>query len=441
MSDKIAAIIMAAGKGTRMKSSLSKVMHKVAGKPMVNHMIDICENAGVRKIIAIVADGMDDVKQAVVPHSTAIQEQQLGTGDAVKAARNALKDFDGYVLILNGDAPLFNPETLKGLVDAAKNNGMAILGFDAYDPHGYGRLITEGDYVTQIIEQKDCDDRQVELSLCNAGAYCVHAKHLFPFLDEITNDNAQGEYYITDLVAIAARHDVRCAYTIADEEETLGVNSRVQLAQVEYVMQDRLRTRAMDAGVTMIDPQSVYLSMDTQFGTDVVIEPNVFIGAGVSVGHNTVIHAFSHIEGATIGENAEVGPYARIRPKSKIGDGAIVGNFIEVNRSELQAGAKSKHVSYLGDVVVGSKSNIGAGTIVANYDGFDKHKSVFGKDVFIGSNSTIIAPMNIADGAIVAAGSVITEDIDRDSLAIARTRQMNIEGWARVYKDRKSKGK
>ena len=436
MIQKTAAIILAAGKGTRMKSSMPKVMHKIAGKSMIHHVIDACPHDS--DITVVIGPDMPEVAQAVAPHKTVIQQSQNGTGDAARTAREILSGFDGYIFILNGDLPFVQTRTLQNLYESAQKTGLAILGFEAADPTGYGRLVTNGDTVTEIIEEKDCNDTQRAIKLGNAGAYCVRGDKLFQWLEQLSDDNAQGEYYLTDIVSIAANEGVKCAYSLADEAEVMGVNSRAQLAEAEAVMQSHLRESVMAGGVTMVDPTTVYLSMDTQFGQDVVIEPNVVFGAGVRVGSNTHIHAFTHIEQAEIGDNAKVGPFARIRPKSKIGNHAEVGNFIEINRSEFKDGAKSKHLSYIGDAVIGEKSNIGAGTVFANYDGFNKHQCNVGQGVFVGSNSTIVAPVNIGDAAIIAAGSTITKDVKAEALAVERGEQKVIEGKATAYRKKKS---
>mgnify|MGYP006084399873 CR=1 FL=1 len=433
MNQNTAAIILAAGKGTRMKSNLPKVLHKIAGKPMVNHVIDACVGADITVVIGADMPEMIDV---VAPHKTVIQAKQLGTGDAVKAARETLENFDGYVFILNGDGPLIQSQTLESLYEAAQKTGLAVLGCDFQDASGYGRFIIENNFVSEIVEEKDCTDDQREITMANAGIYCVHGKKLFGWLDQLSNSNSQGEYYLTDIISIASNQGVQCAYALAGETEVMGVNSREQLAEAEFILQCELRYNAMQSGVTMIDPDSVFLSVDTQFGMDVIIEPNVFIGAGVRVGNNTCIHAFSHIEGSDIGSNSEIGPFARIRPKSKIGNNVTVGNFIEVNRSEFKDGSKSKHLSYIGDAIIGEKTNIGAGTVFANYDGFNKHISETGEGVFVGSNSTIVSPVNIGAGAMIAAGSTITKDIQADALAVAREKEFVRDGWARDYREK-----
>lgn len=439
MNQNKAAIILAAGMGTRMKSTIPKVMHKVAGRPMVNHVISACENASIDNITIIVGPDMDNLITAVSPHKTVTQYDRNGTGDAAKIARKNLDGFNGSIFILNGDGPFITDETLNRLEIASQKTGLAVLGCEFENPYGYGRFITDGDYVSAIVEEKDCTDEQRKIHLANTGVYCVSGQYLFNWLDKVTNDNAQGEYYLTDIVGIAAQEGVQCAYTTAQEYEVMGINDRIQLADAENIMQSQLRYQAMENGVTMIDPETVYLSVDTQFGRDVIIEPNVVIGGGVKIGDNTHIHAFSHIEGASIGDKASVGPFARIRPKSKIGNHVTVGNFIEVNRSEFKDGSKSKHLSYVGDAIIGEKTNIGAGTVFANYDGFNKHVSTTGEGVFVGSNSTIVSPVNIGHGAMVAAGSTVTQDIDVDALAVGRSKERVLPGWAKKYREKNKK--
>ncbi len=422
-----------------MKSRLTKVLHKIAGKPIITYVTDTCQNAGIDDITVVIAPDGEQVAQIVSPLKTAIQQQALGTGHAVLSAEPFYKDFDGFIFILNGDTPFVQPETLHHLYETAQKTGMAVLGFEPENPTGYGRLKTENNSIQAIIEDKDCTVEEREIGLCNAGVYCIEASKLFSILNKISNNNAQGEYYLTDSVALAAQQNIKCCVVIADEVETIGINSRAQLADAEAIMQHKLRQKAFENGVTMIDPLSVTLSHDTQIAADVTLEPNIFIGENVSIGMGTIIHAFSHLEGVRIGENVSIGPFARLRPQSKIGDYAAVGNFCEVNRSELKAGAKSKHMSYLGDATIGEKTNIGAGTVIANYDGFDKNQTIISEQVFVGSNSTLIAPLKVDKGAIIAAGSVITEDVDANAMAVARSRQTTLDGWAKDYRDKKKK--
>lgn len=435
----LAIIILAAGKGSRMKSSLPKVMHKIAGRPMLGWLIERCEQLNPEKLIVVTAPNMDEVVDAVSPHQVVFQTEQKGTGDAVKPALEHLKDFKGRVLILLGDEPFLNLDVLQDMV---AYDGIAAMAITVQDPKGLGRMITADDgFLKAIVEDKDCNDEQRKIKLCNAGNYCIPSDKLEGWINRIGNDNTQGEYILTDLPEIAAQDGVKTKMFNVDVKISWGINNRTQLAAHEQLAQERLRQKAMDNGVTMIDPTSVTLSWDTEFGQDVVIEPNVYIGPWTSIEDHVTIHAFSYIEGAIIEGGAEVGPYARIRPKSVIGQGASIGNFIEVNRSHIKAGAKAKHVSYLGDATIGEKSNVGAGTIIANYDGFFKHESKVGKNVFIGSNSTIISPVEIGDGAIIAAGSNVNKNIHENAMAIGRSRQENHPGWATQYRNVKQEQK
>ena len=434
-------IILAAGKGTRMKSDKPKVMAQLAGQPLISHVVKTCEALAPKTIVTVIADGMDDVIKTVSPHPTAVQKQQLGTGDAAKSALPALKDAKGHVLVLLGDVPMVSKETLEAMVDAAKNTGLSVLGMEADNPAGYGRMVTEDNYVTAIVEERDCTPEQKQITLVNAGCFCVAADKLGKYLNALKSDNAQKEYYLTDIVTLAAADGVKCEYVEGPEHELRGINSRSQLAEAEGELQNYLRAKAMFEGVTLIDPMTVYLSMDTKIGRDVIVEPSVFFGPGVTIGNNVTIHAFSHLEGVTVEDAAAIGPFARIRPHSHIGAKAAVGNFVEVNRSTLKAGAKSKHVSYLGDATIGEKANIGAGTVIANYDGFNKQETNVGSGVFIGSNSTLVAPLNVGDGAYVGAGSTITTDVPADALAVARSRSVVRDGWADSYRAKNKKEK
>ncbi len=435
----IAVIILAAGKGSRMKSSKPKVMHEIAGLPILKWLIGRVESLNPQKIIVVTAPDMDDVVKAAAPHSCVIQKQQLGTGDAVKPAMDALKDFDGKVLVLLGDEPFVDIDILQEMLDADSPSVMAI---EPPSNKGLGRVVTDKDFnLVEIIEEKDCDDDQKKITLSNAGNFCFNAKDLTQWLGALGNDNAQGEYYLTDIPKVAAKDGVKTKVIKAKTSMVWGINTRSELADHEIFAQMLLRERAMKNGVTMIDPDSVTLAFDTDFDEDVLVEPNVFIGKGVTIGRGVKIHAFSYVEGCEIEQGAEIGPFARIRPKSHIGEKASIGNFIEVNRSIVEAGAKAKHVSYLGDAIIGEKSNIGAGTIIANYDGFFKHTSNIGKNVFIGSNSTIISPVNVGDNAIVAAGSNVNKDIPGNAMAIGRSRQENHLGWASEYRKMKQEAK
>lgn len=444
--DDLAVVILAGGNSTRMKSKTPKVLHKVAGLPLIGWLLQTVESLNPDRIVIITAPHSDAViAAAVAPHKTVVQANANGTGDAVKTALPALKDFDGKVLILLGDMPLLTAESVADLIGVCDGDeesvGLSVLGAQASDPAGYGRLVTNEDgTLAAIVEDKDCTEEQRAIDLVNTGAFCVRGDKLAEWLGRIKNDNAQGEYYVTDLPAIAAADEFKTVVSLLeDEEEALGVNDRIDLSQIEYLMQIRLRAQAMEGGVTLIDPQTVYFSYDTDIAPDVTVEPGVFFGPGVRIEEGAHIHAYSHIEGAQIGAGASVGPYARVRPKSVIENGASVGNFIEVNRSTLKAGSKAKHLGYLGDAVVGEKCNVGAGTVVANYDGYEKHKTKFGSGSFIGSNSTIVAPVEIGKGAIVAAGSTITIRVPDDALAIARVEGDVRPGWALARRKKKEK--
>ncbi len=437
--DPLAVVILAAGKGTRMKSGKAKVMHEIAGRPMIGWLIEIAESLNPEKIIVVTAPGMDDVAAAAAPHQVAIQQTQKGTGDAVKPAIPLLKGFDGKVLILLGDEPFLDKNKLEEMINW---NGLSVMAVRPLSPKGLGRMIVHDDgTLDHIVEEKDATEEQKEIRLCNAGNFCVPSSHLSKWLDQLQSNNSQGEYYLTDIPKIAEKDGYLTYVVESDVQWVWGINTRSELAEHERMAQVMLRDKAMAGGVTFTDPNTVYLSHDTSFGKDVVIEPNVYFGPGVKVADNVTIHAFSHLEGVTIDKGASIGPFARIRPHSHIGEDVTIGNFIEVNRSKVGKGAKSKHVSYLGDVTIGEKSNIGAGTVIANYDGFNKQDTYIGAGVFIGSNSTVIAPVKIDDGAIVAAGSVVTHHVPKDSLIVARAHQMIKEGWAVLYRNRKKKNK
>lgn len=428
----LAVIILAAGKGTRMKSDLPKVMHPIAGRPMINWLIEKAESLNPSKIIVVTAPDMDDLAKAVHPHHTVIQKQQKGTGDAVKPALALLKGFKGKVLILLGDEPFLEKRALNKMIE---QDGLAVMAVSPPSNKGLGRMVVHDDGTLEsIIEEKDCSPSQKKIALCNAGNFCIPAKHLEGWLKKLRTNNAQNEYYLTDIPKIAAKDGFQTYVVETKAENVWGINTRAELAIHERIAQQKLRQKIMDGGATLIDPESVTLSSDVKIGQDVVIEPNVFIGSKVKIGKGATIHAFSHIEGAEIENGAEVGPFARIRPKSTIKQDAVVGNFIEVNRSTVGKGAKSKHMSYLGDADIGAGANIGAGTVIANYDGFNKHQTKIGKDAFIGTNSTIIAPVTIGEGALIAAGSTIHKNAPKNALAIGRARQENYAGWASEYR-------
>ncbi len=428
---ELAVIILAAGRGKRMKSTLPKVLHPLAGRALVHWLLATVQKLKPVRIIVVTAPDMDDVREAVAPHICVVQKKALGTGDAVKAALPALKGFKGDVLILLGDMPLITLPTLKNLVKARHHDqetGLAVLGAYYNPTPDFGRLVENADgTLAKIVEHKDATVEQRKINLCNTGAFCVDGAHLAGWLGKLTNANAQKEFYITDLPAIAGRAGYKTQIAVTEDlDEVQGVNSRVDLAMMEYIVQSAMRLNALEAGVTMPDPASVYFSYDTEVGQDVVIEPNVFIGPGVIIEDNVTIRAFSHLEGARLKPGATIGPFARLRPGAELGENVHIGNFVEVKNARLGKGVKAGHLAYIGDAVLGEGVNYSCGAITANYDGVNKHKTVIGKNVMVGSNVNLIAPVTIGDGAYLAAGSTITEDVPKDKLAIARARQSNL---------------
>jgi bifunctional UDP-N-acetylglucosamine pyrophosphorylase/glucosamine-1-phosphate N-acetyltransferase len=435
---EIAAIVLAAGKGTRMKSALPKVLHRIAGRSMVGHVLDNLAALKVAKTAVVIAPGMDAVAKEVAPHAVAIQQEQLGTAHAAAVARNAVGRIDGTVLVLFGDSPFVTAETIGRMV--ARREGpdrptVVVLGMRPKDPGGYGRLITDAQgNLGAIVEHRDADEKQRAIGLCNSGVMAIDGAVLWELIDAIGNKNVKQEYYLTDIVGVARARGFSAVVVEAPADELIGINSRAELAAAEALCQERLRARAFDNGVTMADPTSVFLCADTKLGRDVTIGPNVVFGPGVTVADTVEIRAFCHIEGAVIESGAVLGPFARLRPGSKIGRDAHVGNFVETKNATLGKGAKANHLTYLGDAEVGAKSNIGAGTITCNYDGFLKEKTTIGDNVFIGSNAALVAPVTIGEGAMVAAGSVITRDVEPGAMAIARGTQMDKPGWAAKFR-------
>ncbi len=432
------AILLAAGKGTRMKSRLPKVMHRIAGRTMVGHVLDRLAPLGLSRVVVVVAPGMDDVTAEVAPGPTAIQADQLGTGHAVGCAKAALTGFKGDVLVVYGDTPFVSTETLHRLLERrrqADNPAIVVLGMRPADPSGYGRLVQGADGgLDRIVEHKDATEAERAIGLCNSGVMAFDSTVLWSLIDKLDNKNAKGEFYLTDCIAHARGAERRCAIVEAPAEELLGVNSRAELAGAEALFQEAMRRKAMEEGATLTDPGSVFFAADTRIGQDVVIGPNVQFGPGVEIADEVEIRAFSHIEGARIERGATIGPFARIRPGSIVGAGARVGNFVELKKTELGAGAKAPHLTYLGDAKVGPKANIGAGTITCNYDGFNKTQTIIGAGAFIGSDTSLVAPVTVGDGAIIAAGSVITRDVPADALAIARGAQVEKPGWAKNFR-------
>ncbi|WP_151955338.1 bifunctional UDP-N-acetylglucosamine diphosphorylase/glucosamine-1-phosphate N-acetyltransferase GlmU [Sphingomonas sp. EC-HK361] len=436
----IAAIILAAGKGTRMKSDLHKVLHPIAGRAMLLHLVDSVAALGAERTVVVTGAGREQVEAAVAPLgiATALQADQLGTGHAVQQAQAALDGFDGDVLILYGDVPLVSAATMRRMIErlnASDTPAAVVLGFRPDDAGAYGRVIADGDgRIDRMVEFKDASPEEHAVTLCNSGLMAVRSRDLFALLARVSNDNAAGEYYLPDIVMLARADGRHAAVIETDAAEVAGVNSRGELAGVEAGWQQRRRTEAMAAGVTLIAPETVCFAHDTVLGQDVTIEPNVVFGPGVSVAHGVTIHAFSHIEGATIGRDAEVGPYARLRPGAVLGEGSKVGNFVEMKKATLGKGAKANHLTYLGDAEVGAGANIGAGTITCNYDGFFKYRTTIGAGAFIGSNSALVAPVSIGEGAIVAAGSVVTSDVSTDALVLVRPQQTEKPGWATRFR-------
>jgi bifunctional UDP-N-acetylglucosamine pyrophosphorylase / glucosamine-1-phosphate N-acetyltransferase len=437
-----AAIILAAGLGTRMKSTLPKVMHPLAGRPMVNHVIANLQNAGISQLVCVVGPDMPDLENAVAPHKTAIQADRLGTGHAVLAAKDVMAGFNGSVLIAFGDTPLISEHTFKKMLEAGQSGDVVVLGFRPADPAAYGRLVVDADgTLSAIVEYKDATEDQRAINLCNSGVMCINGAKLFGLLDRIKNDNAAGEYYLTDIVVLAREDGLECRVVEGDEEELLGVNSRVELARAEAIVQNQLRHQAMINGATLLDPSTTYFSFDTQLGKDVMVEPNVFFGPRVTVGDNAHIKAFSHLEDATVGNEVIMGPYARLRPGTDLKDKVKVGNFVEIKKALIEEGAKVNHLTYIGDARVGPNANIGAGTITCNYDGYFKYHTDIGADAFIGSNTALVAPVKVGDGANIGAGSVISKDVDGGDLGLTRSAQKNFKGWATKFRARQAQAK
>ncbi len=423
------AILLAAGMGTRMRSRRPKVQHPIAGRPMLRHLIASCE-AAFERIVVVVGPGMEAVARIAEPHTSVVQQQRLGTAHAALQAASLFGD--GDVVILYADNPLIEPHTLRALLErrARGDAGLVLLTMRPDDPAQYGRVIERDGYVERIVEWADASQPERAVPLCNAGGLCARAADMARWLAAVRNDNAKREYYLTDVVPLARAAGLRVASFEAPAAELAGINSRAELAAAEAAVQQRLRAAAMEGGASMLDPASVFLSFDTQLGTDVSLGPGVVFGPAVSVGEGTEIRAFSHIEGARIGRDCVIGPFARLRPGTVIEDGVHVGNFVELKAAMLGAGAKANHLSYLGDAEVGVGANIGAGTITCNFDGSAKHRTRIGAHAFIGSDTALVAPVNIGDGAITAAGSVITEDVAADALVIARARQVAKPGRA-----------
>lgn len=441
-----AVVILAAGKGTRMRSSLPKVLHPIAGKPMLCHVLHTVAALNPAKVCVVIAPEMDEVrlaaKDAYSKCEFAVQDGgKQGTAAAVMAAEKHLKGFKGDVLVLFGDTPLITTPTLVKMLEtlaADTQPAVTVLGMNPKDPAEYGRLVINSrQQLEEIVEFKDASPVQREITLCNSGVMAIKGGDLLPMLAKIDNHNAKGEYYLTDLVAVARAQDRHCAVAVASEDEVLGVNSRTQLAGAEAVIQQRLRAQAMEQGATLLAPETVFFSHDTQLSADVVVHPYVYFGKGVAIGKNVEIRSFSHIDGATVADNAIIGPYARLRPGADIGENAQIGNFVEIKKSTLEQGVKVSHLSYIGDAHIGARANIGAGTITCNYDGYDKHHTRIGEGAFIGSNTSLVAPVSVGAGAITGAGSVISEDVEPDALALTRATQSQKLDWAKQFRNGK----
>ncbi len=422
------AIVLAAGLGTRMKSSVPKTLHRLAGRSMLRHLLASCESVFDR-IVVVLGPDMDDVRQEARPHICVVQNDRLGTAHAALQAADHFGD--GQVAVLYADNPLIRPATLRRLLDTRGLTALSLMAFRPADPAKYGRVITGTDrLVVRIVEYADASPDERGVGLCNAGVLCAGAEQMKRWLRSVKNNNAAGEYYLTDLVALARADGCEVRAVEAPADELAGVNSRNELARAEAVLQGWMREEAMAAGVTMTDPASVFLSHDTKLGNDVTIEPNVFFGPGVTVESNVTIKAFCHIEGAQIGSGSVIGPFARFRPGTTLSNDVHVGNFVEIKASHLAQGVKAGHLTYLGDASVGAATNVGAGTITCNYDGINKHRTTIGANVFVGSDVALVAPVSVGDGAILGAGSVITEDVGADALALARGRQVQKPGRA-----------
>lgn len=431
----IALVILAAGKGTRMNSDLPKVLHEIAGAPMLVHAMKAGATLAPERTVVVAGHGFDAVEAAAKAYDpeaqVVLQEEQNGTGHAVMVTREALNGFDGDVIVLFGDTPFVQAETLERMVAARADNAVVVLGFEADTSEKYGRLVMDGTSLEAIVEYADASEDIRNISFCNSGVMLAKSSDLFALLDAINNDNAQGEYYLTDVVKAARDAGLSATAVSCDESETMGINSRAHLAEAEAAFQVRARASLMEDGVTLIDPATTWLSHDTVIGRDTIIEPHVFFGPDVTVESGVRIRAFSHLEGAHVSRGGVIGPYARLRPGTELAEDVKIGNFVETKNAIIDEGAKVNHLSYVGDAQVGEKTNIGAGTITCNYDGVLKHKTTIGKNAFIGSNTMLVAPVTIGDDAMTASGSVVTNSVEDGALALARARQVNKPNMAR----------
>ena len=442
----LAIVTLAAGKGTRMKSNLHKVLHPIAGRPMIEHLLVSAAELNPARSVVVAGHGREQLEAQLGDRAViAVQDPQHGTGHAVQQAEAALAGFAGDVLILYGDVPFVSAQTMRSMIERlheADAPAVVVLGFEPADTLAYGRVIAEGDRIVKMVEHKDASEAERACRLCNSGLMAVRSADLFSLLARVTNDNSQDEFYLVDIVNIANADGRTCAVVLTgDPHEVEGINSRAELALAEHRWQNRRRKAAMDDGASLIAPETVWFAWDTQLGQDVLVEPNVFFGPGVSLADGVKIRANCHIEGAVVGEGCEVGPFARLRPGTVLGKKAKIGNFVEIKKSVLGDGAKANHLSYIGDAEVGAGANIGAGTITCNYDGYFKYKTVIGERAFIGSNSALVAPVKIGADAIVAAGSAVTRDVAAGELRIVRGEQLVKPGWADRFHDAMKKKK
>lgn len=430
-----ALIVLAAGKGTRMKSDLPKVLHEVGNAPLFAHALASGSNLDAARTVLVVGHGAELVQKAAAkidPEITlAVQEEQLGTGHAVAQARPALDGFEGDAIVLYGDTPFIRPETLDAMAEARANGAdVVVLGFEAADPGRYGRLVVNNGALTRIVEFKDANEAERAITLCNSGVVAADAQTLFSLIDAVGNENASGEYYLTDIVEVANARGLKAVAVTCDEAETLGINSRTELATAEDLFQARRRAEALEEGVTLQAPDTVFFSLDTVVGRDAFIEPNVYFGPDVTVESGARLRAFSHFEGCHVSTGAIVGPYARLRPGAELANGAKIGNFVEIKNAQIGEGAKVNHLSYVGDAFVGDEANLGAGTVTCNYDGVMKHHTHIGARAFIGSDTMLVAPVRVGDDAMTASGSIITKEVPDGALAIARADQQVKPGLA-----------
>jgi bifunctional UDP-N-acetylglucosamine pyrophosphorylase/glucosamine-1-phosphate N-acetyltransferase len=431
---QVSAIILAAGQGTRMNSDLPKVLHQVAAAPLLHHAIATAHSLEPSRIVVVTGHGGETVAASALGFSemvdTVLQDPQLGTAHAVAQAAPLLAEAEGEAIVLYADTPLIREDTLRAMLDARQRHAVVVLGFHAADPGRYGRLITQGDDLLAIREYKDATDQERALTLCNSGVICADAKTLFSLVAAVTNDNAAGEYYLTDIVEIARQRGLTAGVVLCDEAETLGVNTRAQLAEAEAAFQARARAEALENGVTLTAPETVFFALDTHIGRDAIIGPNVLFGPGVTIESGAEIKGFCHLEGCHISRGATVGPFARLRPGAELAEDVHVGNFVEIKNAILGEGVKVGHLTYIGDADIGEHTNIGAGTVTCNYDGVMKHRTTIGKRAFIGSDTMLVAPVTVGDGALTASGSVITEDVPAEAVAIGRARQVTKPGLA-----------